>query len=115
MKDGPEGANFTSRLEVIEVGTNDLGKPITSCAIVPSDAAVVETGPKLTKTQQLAYDALNSPRLGGSNSTICMTPKNRRPSGRPYSAPPSTWRQLSCSCWPGRGNMSTCWAKRDRA
>jgi hypothetical protein len=58
MKDGLEGARFTSRLEVIEVGTNDVGKPITSCAIVPSDAVVVVRGPKLTKTQNLAYDAL---------------------------------------------------------
>jgi AAA domain len=57
MKDGPEGASFTSSLKVIEVGTDRSGKPITSCAIVPSEGVTVG-GPKLTKTQKLAYDAL---------------------------------------------------------
>jgi AAA domain len=43
MKDGPEGASFTSSLQVIEVGTDDFGKPITSCAIVPIAPAPAST------------------------------------------------------------------------
>jgi AAA domain len=56
MRDGPEGDTFVSKLQPIEVGTDAKGKPITSCAIVKTDAVV--PGPKLTKTQKLAYDAL---------------------------------------------------------
>jgi hypothetical protein len=37
MKDGPEGTVIGSRLEVIEVGKDDDGDPITSCVILPSD------------------------------------------------------------------------------
>ena len=35
VKDGPQGDEFTGRLEVVEVGTDDDGDPITSCIIVP--------------------------------------------------------------------------------
>jgi hypothetical protein len=61
MKDGPEGATFTSRLEVIEVGTDiRTGKPITSCIIVPvEDSAPTKKGPKLTGDAKLALDLLH--------------------------------------------------------
>jgi hypothetical protein len=63
MKDGPEGANFTSALKVIEVGTDDHGKPITSCAIVPVDAeparAGKRAGARLTPDQNRFLDILN--------------------------------------------------------
>src|SRR3984893_7663725 len=35
MKDGPQGDEFASRLEVVEIGTDDDGDKITSCVIVP--------------------------------------------------------------------------------
>jgi hypothetical protein len=35
MKDGPEGDEILSRLEVVEVGTDEDGDAITSCVIVP--------------------------------------------------------------------------------
>jgi hypothetical protein len=35
MKDGPQGEEFASRLEVVEIGTDDDGDKITSCVIVP--------------------------------------------------------------------------------
>jgi hypothetical protein len=35
MKDGPQGEEFASRLEVVEIGIDDDGDKITSCVIVP--------------------------------------------------------------------------------
>ena len=37
MKDGPQGDEFTSKLEVVEVGTDDDGDKITSCIIMPAE------------------------------------------------------------------------------
>jgi hypothetical protein len=39
MKDGPEGEMIASRLEVIEVGLDDDGEPITSCVVEDAGAA----------------------------------------------------------------------------
>ena len=38
MKDGPEGDEIVSRLEVVEVGTDEDGDAITSCIIEETDA-----------------------------------------------------------------------------
>jgi hypothetical protein len=57
MKDAEAGAALASKLEKVDLGVDDDGDPMSSCIIVPSDA-VVEAGPKLTKIQTLAYDAL---------------------------------------------------------
>jgi hypothetical protein len=56
MKDGEGGAAIVSRLERVELGTDDDGDPITSCIIVESEAA--PTGPKLTGSTKLAYETL---------------------------------------------------------
>jgi hypothetical protein len=37
MKDGPQGEEFASRLEVVEIGIDDDGDKIMSCIIVPVD------------------------------------------------------------------------------
>ena len=37
MKDGRAGAAMASRLERVELGTDDDGDPITSCVVVPAD------------------------------------------------------------------------------
>jgi hypothetical protein len=63
MKDGAEGASFASALKVVEVGTDDEGQPITSCAIVEVDAATAAKtakpkGPKLPAGPKLAYEKL---------------------------------------------------------
>ena len=39
MKDGPEGDRIVCRLEVVEVGLDEDGDPVTSCVIVPTEAA----------------------------------------------------------------------------
>jgi hypothetical protein len=63
MKDGPEGATFTSRLELIEVGTDiKTGKPITSCNIVPVETASAgkRAGARLTANQRRFLDIVNA-------------------------------------------------------
>jgi AAA domain len=63
MKDGPEGASFTSRLEVVEVGTDvKTGKPITSCNIVPVETASAgkRAGARLTANQRRFLDILHA-------------------------------------------------------
>jgi hypothetical protein len=60
MKDGVEGDKIASRLEVVEVGIDEDGEPITSCVVVPVDASALlksETF-KLTGNLKLAYEAL---------------------------------------------------------
>ena len=56
MKDDEAGAVIGSKLERVELGTDSEGDPITSCVIVASEAG--EAGPKLTKVQRFAFDAL---------------------------------------------------------
>ena len=61
MKDGSDGLELTSRLEVIEVGTDENGDPITSCIVVPvEDAKQVEPdGPRLTKNERTMLEILS--------------------------------------------------------
>jgi hypothetical protein len=56
-KDGPQGDTVVSRLEVIEVGSDDDGEPITSCVVVPVEAVAApqaeakrKRGPKAAQT-----------------------------------------------------------------
>jgi hypothetical protein len=41
MKDGPEGEIIVSRLEVVDVGTDADGEPITSCVVAPVDGQAI--------------------------------------------------------------------------
>jgi hypothetical protein len=59
MKDGPEGFEAHSRLEVVEVGTDEDDEPITSCVIVPSDAGDKPL-PRLSAGQGLALQQLEN-------------------------------------------------------
>src|SRR5262249_15592992 len=63
MKDGAEGAIFTSALKLVEVGTTDKGKPITSCAIIPveGEAAAKVKGPRLPAAAKLQLEQLQDP------------------------------------------------------
>jgi hypothetical protein len=60
-KDGPQGEEVLSRLEVVQVGFDDDADQITSCVIVPSDDAVSIKlrGPKLTGHAKTALGLLN--------------------------------------------------------
>ena len=54
MKDGPSGTVIASKLEVVELGVDQDGDPLTSCVVVPSAAAA---------------GGASSPRSNGSPST----------------------------------------------
>jgi hypothetical protein len=49
-----------SRLEQVEVGTDDDGGPITSCVVVPSEIAAVQTEPKPKRGPKAAQTALRA-------------------------------------------------------
>lgn len=82
VKDGSDGEAHAFRLEVVDLGEDDDGDPITSC-VVRSDDAPVTTRPKLPKTgnQRIVHDALGplfreSPhfgRAGAPSARPCIT------------------------------------------
>jgi AAA domain-containing protein len=53
MKDGEAGQTITSKLESVEVGTDEDGEAITSCVVVEADQPIAATakGPRLTPNQ----------------------------------------------------------------
>ena len=59
MKDGPDGATWASRLEVVDLGVDDDGDAITSCVVVPTDNAAKPTA-KLSANQRRAIDVLRN-------------------------------------------------------
>ncbi len=62
MKDGPQGEEFVSRLESVEVGIDDDGEKITSCVIYSVEGAEptrAATKPKMPKGARIALDALH--------------------------------------------------------
>ena len=61
MKDGPQGDEFASRLEVVEIGLDDDGDKITSCVIVPVEglAPQKEKPQKLPNAARRALEALH--------------------------------------------------------
>jgi hypothetical protein len=62
MKDGSQGDEFVSKLEVVEVGIDDDGDKITSCVIVPVEGLAPARGerrPNLTKGAKIALAALH--------------------------------------------------------
>jgi hypothetical protein len=56
MKDGPQGDEFASRLEAVEIGTDDDGDEITSCIIVPVEGLA----PQKNKPKKLPAAAANA-------------------------------------------------------
>jgi hypothetical protein len=60
MKDGPEGAVIASRLENLDVGTDDDDDPQTSCVIIPVEGAVPEARERQKKLSDAAKIALRA-------------------------------------------------------
>jgi hypothetical protein len=59
MKDGPEGAELASRLDAVEVGTDEDGDPRTSCVVVATTSTSgTAKEPKLPAAPKLALDKL---------------------------------------------------------
>lgn len=74
-KDGEDGEAHPFRLDVVEIGTDEHGDPITSCAVVPEEAAAAATRSQKPKggNQRIVYDALgellrNAKHLGKAGS-----------------------------------------------
>ncbi len=52
MKDGPEGDEIHSKLELVDVGMDDDGDVITSCVVVAAEPSVAKApGANLTNNQ----------------------------------------------------------------
>jgi AAA domain len=59
MKDGEGSEAIVSKLEAVEVGSDQDGEEITSCVVVPSEAAASEhRGQRLTANQQTMLEVL---------------------------------------------------------
>jgi hypothetical protein len=61
QKDGAAGETFAFNLEVVELGRNEDGEPITSCVVIPSDSAPKEKSaraPRLPPAARIAKEAL---------------------------------------------------------
>ncbi|MBK7423577.1 MAG: AAA family ATPase [Propionivibrio sp.] len=62
-KDGEDGEAHPFRLEVVEIGTDEDGEPITSCVVVPEEStgdAVHRALPPKSGNQRVIWDALGS-------------------------------------------------------
>lgn len=71
-KDGADGKGHPFMLEVVDMGADDDGDPITSCVIRPSAGAGVRAKP-LTPTQQMGIDAFMaaaSTNIGSADQSV---------------------------------------------
>ncbi len=66
LKDGPEGAVVYSKLDPVDVGTDDDGDPITSCIIIEAEPDKTDTTRKLTKNQGTMLGLLDDFGPGGA-------------------------------------------------
>jgi hypothetical protein len=95
MKDGAEGARFTSALKVIEVGTDDDGQPMTSCVIEPVEnappSAGKSAGTRVTANQNRFLDILRDAVLDApdAHKTTCNIPGGRTAISR-------EWLKMCC-------------------
>ncbi len=67
MKDGPEGAEIYSKLEPVDVGTDDDGEAITSRIIVEAEPTKRTTTAKLTKNLETMLGLLDDFGPGGAS------------------------------------------------
>jgi hypothetical protein len=59
LKDAPDGHSIGFRLQSVDIGARDDGKPITSCVVVPAQASQrTGKGPRLSDQQNIALQAL---------------------------------------------------------
>jgi phage/plasmid primase-like uncharacterized protein len=60
QKDAEAGPPALFTLQVVELGEDEKGRPVTSCIVVPSDTELMQTGPsiKLSDGQRIALDQL---------------------------------------------------------
>ena len=87
MKDGPEGERTASRLQVVDVGVDSDGEPITSCVVQPADGeAVMAQAP--SGQAQIALDLLKKAVVQAGESP----PANNHIPGTKKVVPLTLWR-----------------------
>jgi hypothetical protein len=83
MKDGPQGDEFASRLEVAEIGIDDDGDKITSCVIVPVEGLAPQKEKPKNFRPRLPRRSRRFTRLstmpGLSRRTIHISRQTQRP------------------------------------
>jgi hypothetical protein len=94
MKDGPEGEAVASRLEVVEVGIDDDGEPITSCIIVEADADATTRRKPVCGQARIALDLLNRAVIDAGE----IPPASNHIPGDIRVVPMSLWRSY---CFQG--------------
>jgi hypothetical protein len=96
MKDGPEGAEFASRLETVDVIRDDDGDMKTSCIVVPTEVAAKVKGPKLAEGPKLAMAKLQELVASDGKSAVAS---NYVPSGV-KTVSVTVWRELFYKSYP---------------
>lgn len=66
MRDGEAGGEFAYRLNVVEVGRDEDGDPVTTCTVVPCDAVKVD-GDGLSRDDRLLIEVIKEAASEGSN------------------------------------------------
>ncbi len=94
-KDGPQGAQVVSSLDVVEVGRDEDGEAMTSCVIIASDSDTKPTGQKVTGTAELALRLLGK-AIEEAGQTAPPTP--HIPAGT-RTVHPDVWRSY---CYQGQ-------------
>jgi AAA domain len=84
MKDGAEGDVIASALQVVTVGTDDDGEPVTSCVIVPVDSATVRRASPTHQSKDRPGSL--SVRTAGARSEVPGFPQNSCSVPRPLLA-----------------------------
>jgi AAA domain len=81
MKDGPEGDVVASRLDAIEVGTDEDGHPMTSCIVVPVDSSAIPKTTKPVRVPRSAQTALRALQEAVSECGDVPPASNHIPTG----------------------------------
>ncbi|EGP07532.1 hypothetical protein CSIRO_2771 [Bradyrhizobiaceae bacterium SG-6C] len=107
-KDGPQGALFTSRLAVVDVGLDEDGETITSCVVEPDQSAPGATRAKVTGQAELCLRVLRDTIADVGT----IPPANDHiPSGT-RTISEKTWRS---NCYAGMTTDDTTQTSRQRA
>jgi len=78
-KDGEDGEAHPFRLDVVDIGTDEDGEPITSCVVVPGEQAEMVTRRSIPKggNQRIVWDALGELLKGSKHFGMAGAPLTR--------------------------------------
>jgi hypothetical protein len=96
QRDGEDGLQFGFRLEVVEIGHDEDGDPVTSCVAVPSEA--VSTKKPITGAASTALELLRTATIDFGE----VPPADRHIPGHVHAVRLSVWREY-CA----RGQVSS--------